>query len=126
MKTPGKEIPDVIPPGTVVRLTRVGRNTPDWKIDVGRRFRIGYYRPKDGLDCVWLVNEMGEYEQTTDRKTLLGYFEIDRLSDETDYFGESRRPLRAMTPSGRRKPDRKIKAPPLAKLRRALQRPPAH
>lgn len=67
--------------------------TRAWRKDVGRRFRIGYYSRKDGLDCVWLVNDDGEYEQTTDREFLLKYFEIERLSDETNFYGTGKGPL---------------------------------
>ena len=37
-------------------------------------------QPLDGLGRIWLVNENGKYEQTTDRDFLLKYFEIERLS----------------------------------------------
>jgi hypothetical protein len=97
MKSNLPDVPAIIPPRSVVRLVRFDRTTPRWKTDVGRRFRVGYYRPKDGLDCIWLVNNMGEYEQTTDRGTLLRFFDIERTSKESDYFGEKRRPLRALT-----------------------------
>lgn len=50
-------------------------------------FRIGYYSQQDGLDVIWLVNENGEYEQTTDRAFLLKYFEPIEISDETDLYG---------------------------------------
>lgn len=49
---------------------------------------MGYYNPKDGLDCIWLVNEDGEYEQTADRKFLLKYFDIERLSREKRFLAE--------------------------------------
>src|SRR6516165_8570173 len=75
-------IPKVIPPRSRVRLVKADRQSPTWRKDVGRRFRVGYYSRKDGLDCIWLVNEDGEYEQTTDRESLLKYFEIERLSHE--------------------------------------------
>jgi len=77
-----------IPPRSVVRLAR---REPDWDgyLQIGDTFRIGYYNPKDGLDCVWLVNAKGEYEQTWDQ-TLLEHFEIIELSDETDFFGVDR------------------------------------
>jgi hypothetical protein len=75
-------LPKVIPPRSRVRLVKADRHTPTWRKDVGRRFRVGYYSRKDGLDCVWLVNEDGEYEQSTDRESLLKYFEIERLSHE--------------------------------------------
>ena len=51
---------------------------------------MGYYSPKDRLDCIWLVNEDGEYEQTTDRKSLLKYFDIEHLSQESSLFGRGR------------------------------------
>jgi hypothetical protein len=60
------------------------------KRDVGRRFRIGYYRPSAGLDVIWLVNELGEYEQSIDHEFLLRYFVVDKLSDETDPYGRRR------------------------------------
>jgi len=67
--------------------------THAWRKEVGRRFRIGYYSRQDGLDCIWLVNDNGEYEQTTDREFLLKYFEIERLSDETNFYGTGKRRL---------------------------------
>jgi hypothetical protein len=100
---PASRIPKVIPPRSVVILASVDpQESPDWKIDRGRVFRIGYYNREDGLDCIWLVNESGEYEQTTDRETLLKSFIILKLSNESDLFGTARRPLPALNTS--RKP----------------------
>jgi len=84
-------IPKVIPPGSRVRLARFDKHTPSWRGDVGREFRVGYYSRKDGLDCIWLVNEDGKYEQTTDRTFLLKYFDVDRLSQETNFYGRGKR-----------------------------------
>jgi len=67
--------------------------------DVGRKFRVGYYSPQDGLDCIWLVNEAAEYEQTADRQWLCDYFVLEWLSKETDYFGWTRPKLRKLTKS---------------------------
>ena len=69
------------------------RKTPGWRKDIGRAFRVGYYSRQDGLDCIWLVNEKGDYEQATDREYLLRYFEIERLTDERDYYGVHKRRL---------------------------------
>jgi hypothetical protein len=80
-------VPKVIPPRSRLRLVKADRHTPLWRKDVGRRFRVGYYSRKDGLDCIWLVNEDGEYEQTVDRNSLLEYFEVERLSHEKNVFG---------------------------------------
>jgi hypothetical protein len=71
----------VIPPRSVVKLLA------PWRDDQGGIFRIGYYSRQDGLDCVWLVNEAGEYERTTDQKSIDEDFEVLKLSDETDKFG---------------------------------------
>ena len=86
-------LPKVIPPRSRVRLIRADKHTPLWRKDVGRQFRVGYYSRKDGLDCIWLVNESGKYEQTTDRDSLLKYFRIARLSNETNFYGTGKRRL---------------------------------
>src|SRR5690348_18122344 len=86
-------IPKVIPPRSRVRLVRADRKTPTWRNDIGRIFRVGYSSRQDGLDCIWLVNEKGEYEQTTDREYLLRYFEIEQLTDEQDFYGVHKRKL---------------------------------
>ena len=86
-------IPKIIPPRSRVRLVRADRQTPAWKKHIGRQFRVGFYSRKDGLSCIWLVNESGKYEQTTDRKALLKYFEIEHLSRETNFFGRGKRRL---------------------------------
>jgi hypothetical protein len=86
-------LPKVIPPRSRVRLIRADKHTPGWRKNVGRQFRVGYYSRKDGLDCIWLVNESGKYEQTTDREFLLKYFRIERLSNETNVYGVGKRQL---------------------------------
>jgi len=88
-----KRIPKVIPPRSRVRLVHADRTTPGWQKEIGREFRVGYYSRQDGLDCIWLVNETGEYEQATDRDGLLRYFTIVRLTDERDYYGIHKRRL---------------------------------
>ncbi len=77
-------IGEVIPPRSIVKLVA------PWGEDRGRVFRIGYYRRQDGLNCVWLVNESGAYEQTTDQKSILQDFEILKHSNETDWYGIER------------------------------------
>ena len=95
---PASNIPKVIPPRSVVILASVDVSaTPDWKLDRGRIFRTGYYNREDGLDCIWLVNERGEYEQTTDRQALLKHFVILQLSNESDLYGDARRPLKPLS-----------------------------
>jgi hypothetical protein len=81
------KLPEIIPPRSVFRLARSDAKTRGWKADVGRLFRIGYYSQQDGLNAIWLVNELGKYEQTTDRAFLLQYFDPVEISDETDLYG---------------------------------------
>lgn len=87
------KIPQIIPPKTLVRLSRYDEATPQWAKQIGREFRVGFYSPSDGLECIWLVNDSGEYEQSVDRRTLLMYFDLLKLSNETDLFGEHHAPL---------------------------------
>jgi hypothetical protein len=63
---------------------------------VGLVFRVGYYSWQDGLDCIWLVNEEGKYEQTIDHDFLAEYFEIVALSRERSLYGKNRVPLGAI------------------------------
>jgi hypothetical protein len=74
----------VVSPLTVVKLLA------SWGNDQGRVFRVGYYSRQDGLNCVWLVNDKGEYEQTTDQHSIERDFEILKQSDELDLFGANR------------------------------------
>jgi hypothetical protein len=90
MKPDRTHLPDVIPPRSVFRLERSDDRTPDWKTDVGRVFRIGYYSRQDGLGVIWLVNKQGKYEQTTDREFLVKYFEPLEICDESDLYGEGK------------------------------------
>ena len=66
-----------IPPKSVVRR-------------LGKVFRIGYYGRRDGLDCIWLVNSDGVYEQTLDHDFLFKHYEIVMLSDESSLYGVRR------------------------------------
>ena len=85
--------PDVIPPLSVVKLVRVTANEPAWGDHAGRIFRIGYYNPQDGLNCVWLVNEAGEYSETVDQEMIRTHFDVLEISGETDVFGVNRVPI---------------------------------
>ena len=88
--------PKVVPPLSRVRLVASDQRARGWRRDVGRQFRIGYYSRKDGLDCVWLVNEKGEYEQTTDREFLIKYFKLERLSKTKSLYGDGKHRLRKL------------------------------
>jgi len=98
LKDPYRVAP--IPPKSVVRAAK-GKNK-------GQVFRIGYYGKRDGLDCIWLVNDEGEYQETAEHAWLFANFDIIVISDETDLYGKHRPilpPIRKAV-SGRKKKSR--------------------
>jgi len=80
----------IIPPLSVVQVVKVTKDEPSWDGYEGRVFRIGYYSPNDGLDCVWLVTDHGEYSGTVDQEMIRTHFKVLYLSDEADLFGNDR------------------------------------
>jgi hypothetical protein len=80
----------IIPPLSVVKIIKVTRRQPGWKDRMGKVYRVGYYSKQDGLDCVWLVDDDGKYRETVDQEMIGTHFEILKLSDETDLFGNER------------------------------------
>ncbi|HLW97935.1 MAG TPA: hypothetical protein VKR82_04765 [Candidatus Acidoferrales bacterium] len=97
-----------IPPTSVVRLSNAPRNTPRWRKDLGRIFRVGYYSRQDGLDCVWLVNDEGKYEQTTDHGDLFKYFDVIHLANEKSLYGRGKPPFPFIRPADKRKSKRRV------------------
>jgi hypothetical protein len=81
-----------IPPCSIVTVKAAPENP--WRKEVGRRFRIGYYSWMDGLDCIWLVNNKGEYEQALDHDYLYKFFEIEIVSKERSLYGRNRSQLK--------------------------------
>lgn len=106
------DISDIIPPRSVVELVRADDETPCWKDSIGKHYRIGYYSRQDGLDVIWLVDDTGDYCETTDRDYLLKYFRIIRLSKCKDYFGVGCKrlgPIRGKRPKPERDIERAIR-----------------
>ena len=95
-------LPKILTPRSIVRLVRAADNRRD---KVGKQYRIGYYSPGCGLEVIWLVDDTGKYIETTDSEDFAKHFIIERMSDETDYYGKhsSRIPARrsVATPSRR-------------------------
>jgi hypothetical protein len=73
-----------------VRLAICPRNAPKWKGRIGQVYRVGYYDRNDGLDCIWLVNDAGEYQETLDHDYLFKYFDVIQTSDEKNMYGDKR------------------------------------
>ena len=83
-------LPHVIPPLSLVRVVKVTSEQPAWIGYEGRVFRIGYYSRQDGLDCVWLVDDYGQYSETVDQEMISTHFEILQRGDESDLYGVNR------------------------------------
>jgi hypothetical protein len=66
----------VIPPLSLVEITKVTLDESAWKDHLGRVFRIGYYSEQDGLDCVWLVDDAGEYREAVDQAMIRNHIGI--------------------------------------------------
>jgi len=80
--------PVPIPPCSIVSVREVGRSP--WANEVGRIFRIGYYSKNDGLDCIWLVDESGKYNQSIDHEYLHKFFAIESISKQRSLYGRGR------------------------------------
>ena len=76
-----------IPPLSVVRLAAYPRTSPGWKKRLGSIYRVGYYSGRDGLDCIWLVDESGDYCETVDHNYLFKYFDLIQVSREKNLYG---------------------------------------
>ncbi len=81
-----------IPSRSIIRVKAAPRNP--WRKKLGERFRVGYYSRTDGLDCVWLVNDKGQYQETTDHAYLARFFEVEKVSKERSLYGRNRRRFR--------------------------------
>jgi len=88
------KIPKIIPPRSLVRVIKTDASAPADRMCVGQQYRVGYYSPADGLEVIWLVDDRGKYFATADRQYLIERYEIEHLSNETDYYGDHRPLLR--------------------------------
>jgi hypothetical protein len=76
-----------IPPQSVVRLSATSYARRHWPEKIGSVFRIGYYGRTDGLDCIWLVDDQGEYAETIDHAFLFRWYDIITVSAERNLYG---------------------------------------
>ena len=109
MKEKGR-IPRPIPPESVVQLAGYPPASRSWKKNLGAIFRVGYYSRTDGPDCIWLVNEDGEYQETLDHDYLARYFDVIQTSDETSLYGAKRPRIGAIIPASKRRSTRRVAA----------------
>ena len=104
-RTDLKRVPNPIPPMSVVRLASYPyQRASAWRKDLGAIFRVGYYSQRDGLDCIWLVNELGGYQETLDHDYLRKYFDIIQVSLEKNLYGRRRPPIGPIIPATKRTP----------------------
>jgi hypothetical protein len=79
-KTATSARPVPIPPLSVVRVSRKARSRY-YRAQPGAVFRVGYYSRMDGLDCIWLVNDNGQYQEAVDHEFLYRNFDVIQLAD---------------------------------------------
>jgi hypothetical protein len=84
-------------PGTLLRLARLWPRARRQGREVGRLYRVGYYSPRDGVDCVWLVDSQGRYDWTADHLFITKHFELVRRSGERSLYGGKRSRLGPLT-----------------------------
>jgi hypothetical protein len=77
-----------VPPCSVISVRRKARSP--WANEHGRTFRVGYYSKMDGLDCIWLVDENGKYDQTIDHESLSRFFDIQSIAKKRSLYGRGR------------------------------------
>jgi hypothetical protein len=104
-----KARPVPIPPQSVVRLAYTDRGAGSLRKHLGDVFRVGYYSYQDGLDCVWLVNSEGKYEQTVSHGFLYKYFDVIQFAKDANWYGRARPHLPPVRRADGRKASRKWK-----------------
>ena len=82
--------PVPIPPLSVIRVSRKARSRY-YRAQPGAVFRVGYYSRMDGLDCIWLVNDNGHYQETVDHEFLYRNFDVIHLADHCNWYGAGAR-----------------------------------
>lgn len=78
----------IISPVSILRAKKLLNGISPWNDKIGRLCRVGYYSRQDGIDVVWLVDEDGDYCETTDQKDLESYFDIVVNSNIQDTYGD--------------------------------------
>jgi hypothetical protein len=82
-----------IPPRSILVLKKLWPHARKRNHEIGEIRRVGYYSPQDGLDVVWLVDNDGNYNWTTDHEWLYAKFEVITYSNEKNMFGDKCEPL---------------------------------
>jgi hypothetical protein len=77
-------------PRTILRIIRLWPHARKRGHEIGQLYRVGYYTPKHGLDSVWLVDSLGNYNWWADHAWIEKHFEIVQDSKETSYYGRNR------------------------------------
>ena len=85
------------PPLTVIRLKKLWPHARKQGHEKGEIWRVGYYSRQDGLECIWLVDDRGEYSWTVEVSGLEDKFEILSRSKEKNRYGRNCPPFRKLT-----------------------------
>ena len=98
----GNKMKRPIPPLSIVRIKKLWPHARKQKHEVGQTLRVGYYSPQDGLECIWLVDDTGNYFWTIDHEFLDKHFEIVERSNETSLYGRARPKLKPIRKTAER------------------------
>lgn len=79
------------------------RGTRRLRSQIGRVFRVGYYSRQDGLDCIWLVNDEGRYEQAVDHEFLYRFYDVIHFAKHTNWYGHRRPRIPPIRPADAKK-----------------------
>ncbi len=82
-----------IRPLTFLRLKKLWPHARKKGHEIGDIWRVGYYRKRDGLKCIWLVDKDGVYARTADPEWVVDKFEVIKTSDEKSLYGQNRPPI---------------------------------
>ena len=91
-----------ISPLSIVRIKKLWPHARKQKHQVGQTLRVEYYSPQDGLDCIWLVDDAGNYFWTIEHKFLDKHSEIVERSKESSLYGRARPRLKSIRKTAER------------------------
>jgi hypothetical protein len=84
------QLPDPIPPRTVLRLKKLWPQARKQGRELGQVYRVGYYCRCCGRDTIWLVDREGVYNWTADRTFIEQHFEVVSVSNERSLYGRGK------------------------------------
>jgi hypothetical protein len=85
---------DFLYPETQLKLIRLWPHAHKKNHFKGEIRRVGYYSKKDGLDCIWLVDNNGNYNWTADIEFIKKHFIVFKKARNRSIYGFKKKPLK--------------------------------